>query len=63
MCKMKVVKIPFFKEVTLMAVACDECGYRSNEIKAGGGIETPKPQNPEDMKNDGIIIFHMKLWA
>lgn len=39
MCKMKVVKIPFFKEVTLMAVACDECGYRSNEIKAGGGIE------------------------
>ena len=22
-----------------MAVACDECGYRSNEIKAGGGIE------------------------
>lgn len=38
-CKMKLVKIPFFKEVTLMAVSCDNCGYRSNEIKPGGGIE------------------------
>lgn len=37
-CKMKLVKIPFFKEVTLMAVACDACGLRSNEVKAGGGI-------------------------
>merc|ERR1711953_396948 len=35
----KQVQIPFFKEVTIMAVACDHCGYRSNEVKAGGGIE------------------------
>ena len=30
--------IPHFKEVILMSLACDECGYRSNEIKAGGGV-------------------------
>ena len=21
-----------------MAISCDHCGYRSNEVKAGGGI-------------------------
>ena len=36
---MKQVEIPFFKEVTIMAVSCDHCGFRSNEVKAGGGIE------------------------
>lgn len=45
-CKMKLVKIPFFKEVTLMAVCCDECGFRSNEVKAGGCIE-PKGKRIE----------------
>jgi len=37
-CRMKLVQIPFFKEITLMAVNCEHCGYRSNEVKAGGGI-------------------------
>lgn len=27
-CRMKQVQIPFFKEVTLMAMSCDLCGYR-----------------------------------
>ena len=43
---MKLVKIPFFKEVTLMAVSCDNCGFRSNEIKPGGGID-PKGKKLE----------------
>jgi len=36
---MKVVRIPHFKEVVIMATNCDSCGYRSNEVKSGGGIE------------------------
>jgi zinc finger protein len=30
--------IPFFKEVILMADACDACGYRNAEVKGGGGV-------------------------
>ena len=57
-CRMKQVQIPFFKEVTIMAVACDHCGYRSNEVKAGGGIEPKgkkhilKIRTKEDLARD-----------
>lgn len=37
--RMKVVEIPHFKEVIIMASACDACGYKSNEVKAGGAME------------------------
>ena len=30
--------IPHFKEVIIMSMVCDGCGYRSNEIKGGGGV-------------------------
>ena len=36
---MKVTKIPFFKEVVIMATTCDACGHKTNEVKSGGGIE------------------------
>lgn len=36
---MKPTKIPYFKEVIIMATTCDNCGYRTNEIKSGAGIE------------------------
>lgn len=39
MTKMKLLAIPHFKEMIVMATTCDSCGYKSNEIKAGGGIE------------------------
>ncbi|XP_065222269.1 zinc finger protein ZPR1 [Planococcus citri] len=35
----KLTKIPYFKEVLIMATNCDTCGYRSNEVKSGTGIE------------------------
>lgn len=38
-CRMKPINIPFFKEVIIMAMACDACGTKTNEIKSGGGIE------------------------
>jgi len=36
--KMVMVDIPYFKEVIIMAMSCDYCGYKSNEVKAGGAI-------------------------
>ncbi|CDF90438.1 probable Zinc finger protein ZPR1 [Zygosaccharomyces bailii] len=35
---MKPVNIPHFKEVIIMSTVCDNCGYRSNEVKTGGAI-------------------------
>ncbi|EUB55621.1 Zinc finger protein ZPR1 [Echinococcus granulosus] len=35
---MKVVDIPYFQEVVLMAINCSLCGYRSNEVKSIAGI-------------------------
>ena len=35
---MKQVKIPHFKEVIIMATVCDNCGYRTNDVKTGGAI-------------------------
>ncbi|GFR89691.1 zinc finger protein ZPR1 [Elysia marginata] len=55
---MKLVNIPFFKEVIIMATTCDKCGLRENEVKSSGGVE-PKGQvmslvvnTPEDMARD-----------
>lgn len=36
---MKVVNIPHFKDVVIMATNCEQCGHRTNEVKSGGGIE------------------------
>ncbi|XP_029907060.1 zinc finger protein ZPR1 [Myripristis murdjan] len=36
---MKLVQIPHFKEVIIMASNCDECGHRTNEVKSGGATE------------------------
>ncbi|XP_071535861.1 zinc finger protein ZPR1 [Panulirus ornatus] len=35
---MKVTKIPYFKEVIIMATNCEACGNRTSEIKSGSGI-------------------------
>ncbi|KAG0745880.1 hypothetical protein G6F57_003303 [Rhizopus arrhizus] len=35
---MHMMEIPHFKEVVIMATNCDHCGYKSNEVKAGGSI-------------------------
>ncbi|PVD27486.1 hypothetical protein C0Q70_12647 [Pomacea canaliculata] len=55
---MKLVNIPYFKEVVIMATCCDACGHRDNEVKSGGGIE-PKGrritlviEKSEDMTRD-----------
>lgn len=55
---MKMVHIPFFKQVILMSTVCEACGYRSNEVKTGGEVPekgrkiTLKVENPEDLARD-----------
>ena len=56
--KMCQATIPFFKEIIIMAYACDYCGHKSTEIKQGGGISpnaskiTFHVQGPEDINRD-----------
>lgn len=55
---MKLVTIPHFKEVIIMATVCDACGHRTNEVKSGGATEpkgtriTLKVTDPSDMTRD-----------
>ncbi|KAF9419304.1 nucleolar zinc-finger protein [Podila epigama] len=56
--KMHILDIPHFKEVIIMATSCDECGYKSNEVKAGGPVSEHgkriilKIEDAEDMSRD-----------
>lgn len=36
--RMHMVQIPHFREVILMATTCDQCGYKTNEVRSGGAI-------------------------
>ncbi|KAF2084486.1 zf-ZPR1-domain-containing protein [Saccharata proteae CBS 121410] len=55
---MKMVHIPFFKQVVLMSTVCEHCGYRSNEVKTGGEVPekgrriTLAVNNAEDLARD-----------
>ncbi|KAI9311912.1 ZPR1 zinc-finger domain-containing protein [Dichotomocladium elegans] len=55
---MHVLDIPHFKEVVIMATNCEHCGYKSNEVKAGGPISaqgkriTLNITDPEDLSRD-----------
>jgi len=35
---MKMVEIPHFRQVVIMNTTCDDCGYKSNDVKTGGEI-------------------------
>ncbi|KAG0475667.1 hypothetical protein HPP92_015353 [Vanilla planifolia] len=53
-------KIPYFREVIVMATTCDLCGYRSSELKPGGEIPkkgkriTVHVQSIQDLSRDVI---------
>ncbi|EPB71533.1 ZPR1 zinc finger domain protein [Ancylostoma ceylanicum] len=36
---MKPTDIPYFQTVIIMALTCDSCGHKSNEVKSGGSIK------------------------
>ena len=50
--------IPHFKEIIVMCFQCDKCGYKSAEVKGGGGISAKgkklslKVLTPEDLNRD-----------
>lgn len=71
---MKTVNIPHFKDVIIMSTVCDNCGFRSNEVKTGGEIPdhgrkvTLKVTDPEDLARDilksetcGLLIPELNL--
>ena len=35
---MKMVEIPHFRQVIIMNTSCDDCGYKSNDVKTGGEV-------------------------
>ncbi|KAF4510950.1 hypothetical protein G6O67_002794 [Ophiocordyceps sinensis] len=55
---MKMVEIPHFKQVVLMSTVCEDCGYRSNDVKTGGEIPargekiTLRVDGPVDLARD-----------
>ncbi|XP_072885935.1 zinc finger protein ZPR1 [Hemitrygon akajei] len=55
---MKLVQIPHFKEVIIMATNCEACGHRTNEVKSGGATEPLGTKislwitDPSDMTRD-----------
>ena len=54
--------IPHFKEVIVMALTCDTCGYRSNEVKSGAGVSEMGTQitlhltDPSDLSRDILKV-------
>lgn len=55
MTKMKLVEIPHFKEVILMATNCESCGHRTNEIKSSAGIEEKGVEIRHKIKSDADL--------
>ncbi|XP_054097599.2 zinc finger protein ZPR1 isoform X3 [Callithrix jacchus] len=59
---MKLVQIPHFKEVIIMATNCENCGHRTNEVKSGGAVEalgtriTLHITDPSDMTRDLLKV-------
>jgi zinc finger protein len=72
--RMVTTEIPMFKEVVIMSFSCETCGWKSNEVKTGGGIAakgrriTLRVENEEDLSRDvlkgdtaAVIIPHVDL--
>lgn len=55
---MKMVDIPHFRQVVIMNTTCDDCGYKSNDVKTGGEIPekgkkvTLRVTSPIDLARD-----------
>lgn len=50
--------IPYFQDVIIMSTKCERCGYRDNEVKAGGAVSatarrlTLKVEEEDDLSRD-----------
>jgi zinc finger protein len=65
--QMCIASIPFFKEIIIMAFSCDACGFRTTDVKSGGGvsdkatrivfkIDKPEFMNRDVFKSDSCIM-------
>lgn len=56
--RMHMIDVPYFREVIIMATTCDDCGYKTNEVRGGGAISEKgktirlKLESAEDMNRD-----------
>ncbi len=56
--RMCICSIPHFKEIIVMCFECSSCGYRTVEVKGGGGMSEKarklilKVKTPEDLSRD-----------
>lgn len=59
--EMCIVNVPHFKEVIIMSMLCEHCGFKSSEIKSGGAFSTAGTKltllvkQQEDLSRDVII--------
>lgn len=59
--------IPHFKQVIVMATACNSCGYKSNEVKSGTGVSEMGTQiklkitDPSDLSRDVLKVCVYKV--
>lgn len=49
---MKMVDIPHFRQVVLMNTSCDDCGYKSNDVKTGGEVPEKGKKTTLRVKNN-----------
>lgn len=65
--RMCIASIPFFKEIIIMAFTCERCGFRTTDIKHGGGmsdkatrivfkVENEKDLNRDVFKSDSCVL-------
>jgi zinc finger protein len=59
------IDIPYFKEVVIMSTVCDGCGYKSNEVKAGGAVSPQGRRiilnltDPDDLSRDILKVGNL----
>ena len=60
--------IPHFKEVIVIALTCDTCGYRSNKVKSGAGVSAKGTRitlhltDPSDLSRDILKVRRVMQW-
>jgi zinc finger protein len=53
-------KIPYFKEIILMAFDCSECGYKSSEVQPGQSLADHGIHFELDVVSQKVIIKILK---
>lgn len=57
--RLLLTRIPYFKEIILMAFTCPHCGYKSNEVQSGGSIAEKGVHYELNVR--GLQVSHAKL--